>query len=1147
MSGFLPDLASWALRGGAGDGNNEGNEDSQDANGNEQQQNAAPTEELTEQEVRARRLARMEALQKQQQAQQQQQQQQQLTANQENGATKKNDAAEPMEIEPEPMDVDNKTATDATKANDVVMSTPSSPQPVSEMDLKPAAKTTTDVSRQAPEGSKEPKKRKAKDSQSQSSGDSDKKIQKKKELMLKKILLIRLVGASTSSDSSCVEVDVDDTSITVQSIAEILAVRLSMAADAPELRTMPPQKALIPYLAQSHRRAAEELKSMKQSSKAKSPELLEILDAIKRQTVNYAASCIREPDLFEMGSDARLQLAKCLVSAATDLNTSITFGVMGTSSSFYYCLCEELLVTDKEILPTVVADVVAYITKSLSKFESVLDGDGTDGTALAMVSALTSVCLHKKAAEAVLNLPNFLLPAPDSAEAKEVIRPPGADILRMLTGENRPYLRRSGPALDKETILGLVLRLGIPKNNPSFSPTSILRQSLDTVERINSQQRQQLRVHQDASSQLILALVKAGPGGPARVMRWFVDALLVNIGASALRPDPSKVSSSSTLLNASVALLKLCEPFVGNEKKHHLIDPNFVSSSEAHLDVYTTEGDDAVPRLGENAASTSKEYNPKNKFIPQCFFFAARFVHLGIVPLLSYHENLLRHISHAHWELTSQNRDVQSDPHFSILVSKQRTNEVALFQEELVSDTLRFCNLMGKILFEMDDDMLRLMPEHFVDNTCDVLMSVAKMKPRLLRDLEFRYVFKLVVKLLSPKYTSIVRNYNLRAMLGDVLYELYLPSSSDDRRDVPASVATDRLAGGQVYLLSDQAAQETLAPSLLLLYGEVEHTGYYDKMSHRAKIASLIKYLWESSEHRPAFRRITQNKESFIKFANGIMNETNTLIATVMQKLPEIREAQMKMKNTQEWGRLTDDERNVITGRLDDNEREVKHALPLCNKTLQMFGYLNTDRDIRSLFLLEELCTRLVTMLLHVLTKLVGSKGLDLKVDNPEQYDFRPKEMLRDLCAIFALFASANEFQIECAKSGCDPELLGSAVKTCRRLNLLVGESMNAFESLPALVEKESKNVAQNEALLQDAPEEFKDEILDTFMKDPVILPSGHFVDRSTITQHLLNDPIDPFNRVPMTIDDIKPATELKERMTKWLEGKRAAQNAADK
>merc|ERR1712238_237717 len=347
--------------------------------------------------------------------------------------------------------------------------------------------------------------------------------------------------------------------------------------------------------------------------------------------------------------------------------------------------------------------------------------------------------------------------------------------------------------------------------------------------------------------------------------------------------------------------------------------------------------------------------------------------------------------------------------------------------------------------------------------------------------------------------------------LGDTLFLLYLPKSKPQSRDIPQSIALDPKKGGQSYLLSDVEAQEALAPSLLLLYGEVEYTGSYDSKKHRAKISSLIKYLWESKEHRPAFQKITQNKDSFIKFANGIINETNQLISTVIEKLPKIKTAQDQMANAIEWGRLAEEEQSDVTSRLEEDEMEVKSALPLCNKTLQMFGYLNTDEVIRGLFLLPELCPRLVNMLIHVLGKLIGSKGLNMKVDNPEQYEFRPKEMLKN------------------------------AVKTCQKLNLLTGESIIAFESLPNLVEQASQSVADDEALEVGAPDEFLDEILSTFMKDPVILPSGHFVDRSTITRHLLNDPIDPFNREEMTIDDVKPNVELKAKIDSWLQEKRAA------
>lgn len=213
-----------------------------------------------------------------------------------------------------------------------------------------------------------------------------------------------------------------------------------------------------------------------------------------------------------------------------------------------------------------------------------------------------------------------------------------------------------------------------------------------------------------------------------------------------------------------------------------------------------------------------------------------------------------------------------------------------------------------------------------------------------------------------------------------MLHDVYLPPDNNGRSSLSSQIYCDPRSGGQPYLISDVAAQESLAPSLLLLYGEVEHTGYYEKMGHRANIASLLQFLWESKEHRNAFRRITQNKTSFITFANGIMNEMNSLIVTVMEKLPEIRRVQLHMANSQEWGALPEEERETISSRHEENEQEVKRALPLCNKTLKMLGFLSTDSDIRGLFLLDELCPRLVNMLLHVLTKLVGAKGMELKV-----------------------------------------------------------------------------------------------------------------------------------------------------------------------
>lgn len=458
-------------------------------------------------------------------------------------------------------------------------------------------------------------------------------------------------------------------------------------------------------------------------------------------------------------------------------------------------------------------------------------------------------------------------------------------------------------------------------------------------------------------------------------MQWFIDALLVNVGATAMRPDKTKVSNAQTLQNIAVVLLKLCEPFVNNPSR---IDPGFVSSSEHHGGVFVATGENAVQRLSETNETPSQPYNPKNTFIPMCFFLCARSLHLGVVASSNQHSNIIRQVSHMAWDIRQRNGDLTSDPQFNHILSLQFANEVSLLAPEIVNDTLKFFNLSAGFLLQLDDDSLPLMPEHLVEDFSSYLVFATRYANKELGNVGLGNVFKTVVKLLSPKYAKVVRNYNLRAKLGDVLHDVYLPDKKDN--NVPASVTCDPKAGGQPYLLSDLSAQETLAPSLLLLYGEVEHTGYYEQMSHRAKIASLLQYLWESKEHRSAFKRITQNKDSFIKFANGIMNEMNSLIAKVMEKLPEIRRVQVLRSNPTEWNALPEEERETLSSRHEENENEVQQALPLCNKTLKMLGFLSTDADIQSLFLLEEMCTRLVNMLLHVMTKLVRKKGVELKV-----------------------------------------------------------------------------------------------------------------------------------------------------------------------
>ncbi len=238
------------------------------------------------------------------------------------------------------------------------------------------------------------------------------------------------------------------------------------------------------------------------------------------------------PDLFELGNDAALQLAKCLVTTSIDPASSITFDVLGKNTSFYHCVCEELHSQDAETFDEVVGDVVKHITDSLSKCNSLLDegsssNEGVCGNGLFLTSALREVCTNKKAAVSLTKLSFFLLPPANTPLANERVETMSTQQLAMMRmvesmrgGTSRlsgGYLRRSGAALEKDTILGLVLRLGFPSENANPALSSVASsfsnaasRSRKDVAQITSGYRRQLELYQSKCNELVKQLLVAG-------------------------------------------------------------------------------------------------------------------------------------------------------------------------------------------------------------------------------------------------------------------------------------------------------------------------------------------------------------------------------------------------------------------------------------------------------------------------------------------------------------------------------------------------------------------------------------------------------------------------------------------------------------
>lgn len=102
-------------------------------------------------------------------------------------------------------------------------------------------------------------------------------------------------------------------------------------------------------------------------------------------------------------------------------------------------------------------------------------------------------------------------------------------------------------------------------------------------------------------------------------------------------------------------------------------------------------------------------------------------------------------------------------------------------------------------------------------------------------------------------------------------------------------------------------------------------------------------------------------------------------------------------------------------------------------------------------------------------------------------------------------------------------ELFDDATSRLERIAIKTPAEVEQFKALAhkafQILEKNQKS----EDWLADAPDEFKDPLMDTLMTDPVLLPSGQIMDRSVIMRHLLNSNTDPFNRQLLTEEMLVP------------------------
>jgi ubiquitin conjugation factor E4 B len=271
-----------------------------------------------------------------------------------------------------------------------------------------------------------------------------------------------------------------------------------------------------------------------------------------------------------------------------------------------------------------------------------------------------------------------------------------------------------------------------------------------------------------------------------------------------------------------------------------------------------------------------------------------------------------------------------------------------------------------------------------------------------------------------------------------------------------------------------------------------------------------------------------------------LMNDATYVLDEGLSKFPKIHELQVRLKDPS----LSQEDREKTDEELRTAEGQATSYMQLANETVSMMKlFTNT---LSESFTMPEIVQRLAGMLDYNLDILTGPKSKTLKVENPEKYYFNPKTLLPELVDIYLNLGSSPSFIEAVAADGRSykPATMSMTAFILRSKHLKDEKDIQAWEVLSAKIESAKEAWDRAELDFDDAPAEFEDPIMGILMTDPVVLPSKHVVDRSTIMQHLLSDPKDPYTRQPMVIEDVVPDVALKERIEGWKAERRAAARA---
>ena len=349
-------------------------------------------------------------------------------------------------------------------------------------------------------------------------------------------------------------------------------------------------------------------------------------------------------------------------------------------------------------------------------------------------------------------------------------------------------------------------------------------------------------------------------------------------------------------------------------------------------------------------------------------------------------------------------------------------------------------------------------------------------------------------------------------------------------------------------LLKDEFIKENLIASIMRVFIDAERLGtsnqFYERFNVRNKVLQLVNEVFKKNQEILIENIISyadKHSDDATQMLTLLMGDVTYLIDEVIQRLIDIRNYQELKDNKELWNAKTEEQKTAEDNKFAENDRMLKAECRLLNHSLGFMTIICSC--LQKYFIKEEKAERLANLMNYCLDEFTA-KSSQLKIKNKNDYEFNPSYIMESIIKIFAYFVDYQEF-IEFVVSderAYKYENFTKAIKLKNEYNK-VKVDMETSEKFDNLVfnklKKAEEIVEQNTINYDDAPEEFLDPLTYNLMENPVILPSSHMnIDRRTIEDYLMSNPSDPFNRNPLTKEELIPNVELKKKIDEYKKDK---------